>query len=250
MVIAGLSHTYRRRRVLDGVDAAFGPGVLGLLGPNGAGKTTLLRLLAGVLRPRSGRVEALGHDLRTRAGRRALRRDLGYLPQETRLPPDMSPRDFLDYIGLLKGMPDPRERAHQAEDLIRRLGLAEEADRRMGTLSAGARRRTGAAQALMGRPRLVVLDEPTAGLDPEERVRLRTLLASLDDACTVIVSTHLLDDVKALSPEIAVLARGRMVFSGPPGDLVADAPRPDARSGRPSLEEGYAALMRTVREEE
>ncbi|PSL00226.1 ABC-type multidrug transport system ATPase subunit [Murinocardiopsis flavida] len=279
VVVAGLVHAYRRRRVLDGVDAEFGPGVVGLLGPNGAGKTTLLRLLAGVLRPRTGRVEAGGHDLRTGGGRRALRRELGYLPQEAALPPDMSPRGFLDYAGLLKGMADPGERHDQAAGLIERLGLAAEADRRLGSLSAGARRRVGVAQALMGRPRLVLLDEPTADLDLEERIRLRTVLGTLGEGRTVVLCTHLLEDVTAVCPEVAVLHMGRVAFSGTAADLtgiaadrafettrppdgdsgappaplrgrvLADVPPPGARPVAPTLEEGYAALMRDLRGE-
>lgn len=252
VVITGASHTYRRRRVLDRVDLDFGPGVLGLLGPNGAGKTTLLRLLAGVLRPRTGRIEAGGHDLRTRQGRRALRRELGYLPQDAALPPDLSPRGFLDYVGVLKGMADPRERRRQTTDLIERLGLALEADRRLGSLSPGARRRVGIAQALMGRPGLILLDEPTEGLDPEERIRLRTTLATLGEGRTVVLSTHLLDDVKAVCPEVAVLHEGGIHFRGSALELTeiaADSPLSGARSVPPTMEEGYAALMRELRGE-
>jgi ABC-type multidrug transport system ATPase subunit len=280
VVISGLFHTYRNRRVLEGVDAEFGPGVLGLLGPNGAGKTTLLRLLAGVLRPRRGLIEAGGHDLRTRGGRRGLRRELGYLPQEAALPPDMTPRDFLDYAGLLKGMADPRERRHQTGELIQRLGLALEADRLLGSLSAGTRRRVGIAQALMGRPRLILLDEPTVGLDLEERIRLRTVLGTLGEGRTVVVCTHLLEDVKAVCPQVAVLHTGKVVFSGSSADLteiaadrafelpqpprggnvdalpapprrriLTEVPPPGARPVPPTMEEGYTALMRDLRRE-
>ncbi|PWV48527.1 ATP-binding cassette domain-containing protein [Nocardiopsis sp. L17-MgMaSL7] len=280
VVIAGLFHAYKRQRVLDGVDLEFGSGVLGLLGPNGAGKTTLLRLLAGVLRPRTGLIEAGGHNLRTGEGRRDLRHELGYLPQDAALPPDMSPRDFLDYVGLLKGMAEPRERRHQADELIQRLGLALEADRRLGSLSTGTQRRVGVAQALMGQPRLILLDEPTAGLDLEERIRLRAVLGTLGEGRTVVVCTHLLEDVQAVCPEVAVLHMGRVTFSGPAADLteiaadrafelmqapvsgdsgssssplrkrvLADVPPPGARPVLPTMEEGYAALIRDLRRE-
>ncbi|GAA1077831.1 ATP-binding cassette domain-containing protein [Nocardiopsis composta] len=271
VAISGLAHSFRRRRVLDGVDAEFGPGVFGLLGPNGAGKTTLIRLLAGVLRVRTGRVSAGGLDLRTRAGRRALRRVLGYLPQHAALYPDLTPRDFLGYAGLLKGMDDPRERRRRAGELLDRLDLVFEADRRIGTLSAGTRRRVGIAQALLGDPALVLLDEPTAGLDVEERIRLRALLAGLGAERTVLLSTHLLDDAAALCPEVAVLAGGRTVYtgaaaglaevaadrvfllSGPDGApgrrIVTGTPPPGARPAAPTLEDGYAALMADVRAE-
>lgn len=280
VTVSGLRHSYRRRRVLDGVDAEFGPGVLGLLGPNGAGKTTLLRLLAGVLRPRTGRIEAGGYDLRTRTGRRALRGELGYLPQDTALPPEMSPRAFLDYAGLLKGMAEPRQRRTQAAELIERLGLALVADRRVGTLSAGTRRRVGIAQALMGQPRLILLDEPTAGLDLEERVRLRAVLGTLGQGRTVVVCTHLVEDVTAACPQVVVLHTGRAVFSGQAADLteiaadrayeltgpptsahpggpyspaptrvLAESPPPGARPVAPTMEEGYTALMRDLRGE-
>lgn len=278
VVIAGLFHAYRRRRVLEGVDIEFGSGVLGLLGPNGAGKTTLLRLLAGVLRPRTGLIDVGGHDLRTGKGRRELRRELGYLPQDAVLPPDMSPRGFLDYVGLLKGMAEPRERRHQVDELIQRLGLALEADRRLGSLSTGTQRRVGVAQALMGRPRLILLDEPTAGLDLEERIRLRAVLGTLGEGRTVVVCTHLLEDVRAVCPEVAVLHMGRVVFSGPAADLteiaadrtfelmqapfsrdssaspsplrkrvLTDFPPPGARPVLPTMEEGYAALISDLR---
>ncbi|MBB6174715.1 ABC-type multidrug transport system ATPase subunit [Nocardiopsis mwathae] len=276
LVVEGLAHTYRRHRVLDRVDVEFGPGILGLLGPNGAGKTTLLRLLSGVLTPRVGRIRVGGHDLRTRSGRRALRRELGYLPQAAELPADMSPRAFLDYAGLLKAVADPAERRRQADDLIGRLGLDHDADRAMGALSAGTRRRVGVAQALMGDPRLVLLDEPTEGLDPEERIRLRVLLNGIGAGRTVVVSTHLLDDVQAVCSQVAVLDRGRTVYTGPAGDLteiaadrvfelpsdaaeagdpcggvarrvIAENAPPGARPVPPTMEEGYAALMRDLR---
>ncbi|WP_017591109.1 ATP-binding cassette domain-containing protein [Nocardiopsis potens] len=269
VAISGLAHSFRRRRVLDGVDAEFGPGVFGLLGPNGAGKTTLIRLLAGVLRVRAGRVSAGGLDLRTRAGRRALRRVLGYLPQDAALYPDLTPRDFLDHAGLLKGIDDPRERRRRAGELLDRLGLVFEADRRIGALSAGTRRRVGIAQALLGDPELVLLDEPTAGLDVEERIRLRGLLSGLGAERTVLFSTHLLDDAAALCPDVAVLAGGRTAYTGPAAGLaeiaadrvfllpapdgapdrriVTDTPPPAARPTAPSLEDGYAALMSDLR---
>ncbi|WP_017576966.1 ATP-binding cassette domain-containing protein [Nocardiopsis kunsanensis] len=280
VVVTGLSHSYRHRRVLEGVDLECGPGAMGLLGPNGAGKTTLLRLLAGVLRAKSGWIQAGRHDLRTRAGRRALRRGLGYLPQDVALPPDMSTRDFLDYVGLLKGMADPHERRRQTAEMVEHLGLDLVSDRRLGTLSAGTRRRVGVAQAFMGDPGLVLLDEPTSGLDPEERIRLRSVLGMLGGDRTVILCTHLLEDVTAVCPELAVLHAGRVAYSGstsglreiatdrtfelprPPagegfGDLgpprrerlLTDFPPPGARPVTPSAEEGYAALMHDLRGE-
>ncbi|MDA0563593.1 ABC transporter ATP-binding protein [Streptomonospora sp. S1-112] len=283
VAITGLTKTFGRRTVLDAVDLEFGAGMTGLLGPNGAGKTTLMRLLAGVLRPSSGALVVGGHDLRTRAGRAFTRRVLGYLPQHLDLYPDLSAREFLDYIALLKGVDDARTRRADVARLLDRVGLADSADLRLGGFSGGMRRRVGIAQALLGDPRLVIVDEPTAGLDPEERMRFRSLLAGLGERCTVVLSTHVLDDVAQTCPRVAVLAAGRVVYTGATSGLtayaqdrtylvdtdgpqptgaavtnaaatpegmryrvVADEPPPGAVPVAATLEDGYAALMRDI----
>lgn len=216
-------------RALDEVDLVIGDGMIGLLGANGAGKTTLLRIITGVLRPTSGRVVVGGHDLATGVGRTATKRMLGYLPQELAMYPDLSGREFLDYIALLKGLDDKRARRTQIESLLDRVAMTEHASRRIGTYSGGMKRRIGIAQTLLGDPRLIVVDEPTSGLDPEERMRFRALLASLGGGRTVILSTHILDDVAQSCSEVAVLSHGRLAFRGSTADLT------DAASGRTYL---------------
>lgn len=198
-------------------------GMIGLLGSNGAGKTTLMRILCGIIQPTNGRVLVDGHDLSDPSARRALKRVLGYLPQDIEPYPNLNPVEFLDYIGLLKGIPTAAQRKKQASELIERVGLADARKRRIGGFSGGMRRRVGIAQALMGDPRLLVVDEPTAGLDPEERVRFRTLLASLGKDRTLILSTHILDDVAQTCPFVFVLRDGRKAFDGPTSSLVDSA---------------------------
>lgn len=213
----------RKPRALDDVTCDLPHGMVGLIGPNGAGKTTLMRILAGIIRPTSGQVLMDGHDLKDARTRRALKRTLGYLPQDIEPYPQLTPLEFLDYVGVLKGIDDTRERMRQAHELIDRVGLTDVADRRIGGFSGGMRRRVGIAQALMGDPRLIIVDEPTAGLDPEERMRFRTLLASLGGDRTVILSTHILDDIAQTCPYVFVLRQGRIRYDGPTEHLTGHA---------------------------
>ncbi|WP_017591105.1 ATP-binding cassette domain-containing protein [Nocardiopsis potens] len=279
--ISGLTKVYKGgHRALDGVDLRIDGGMLGLLGANGAGKTTLMRVLTGTVRPTSGRVAVGGHDLATGAGRTAAKRMIGYLPQELTPYPDLTGREFLDYLALLKGVGGRRARRARIDGLLAQVGLEEEGGRRIAGYSGGMRRRIGIAQSLLGDPRLIIVDEPTAGLDPEERMRFRSLLASLGRDRTVLLSTHILDDVGQSCPHAAVLDRGRVVFQGRTGELaqaaagrafevpadaplpadaavvgaagaerriVTDAPPPGARPVAPTLEEGFTALLRSVR---
>ena len=180
-------------------------GMIGLIGPNGAGKTTLMRILCGVVSPTRGRVLVDGCDMAESRTRRALKKTLGYLPQDIEPYPNLTPLEFLDYVGILKGMDDGRVRRRQADELIERVGLGDVRRRRIGGFSGGMKRRVGIAQALMGDPRLLIVDEPTAGLDPEERMRFRTLIATLGSDRTVILSTHILDDVAQTCPYVCVL---------------------------------------------
>lgn len=278
--ISGLRRTFGKVTALDGLDLTVPGGMYGLLGTNGAGKTTLMRVLAGVLPPTAGTVRVGGHDLTTRTGRLAVQRRLGYLPQDLGLYPDLSAQEFLDYVGLLKGLDDTAARRRQIGELLDMVGLADAATRKLRGFSGGMRRRVGIAQALLGDPALVVVDEPTAGLDPEERIRFRTLLASIAAGRTVLLSTHIVEDVAQTCRDTAVMARGRVVFNGQVADIVQRAEgvtwelvgqgppatgvvvsavsrpdgthyrlvsssRPDPRAVpvQPSLEEGYVALM-------
>jgi ABC-type multidrug transport system ATPase subunit len=148
---------------------------------------------------------------------------LGYLPQELGLYPALSAREFLDYIAILKGLTDRRARQRQIDQLLDLAGLSDQADRRLKTYSGGMKRRVGVAQALLGDPRILIVDEPTAGLDPEERVRLRNLLAETSRRCTVILSTHIVEDVSQSCTDLAVLNEGRVLYRGDPRNLIAQA---------------------------
>lgn len=214
---------YGSHEALKGIDLHIEHGMFGLLGPNGAGKTTLLRILATLLRPSSGRVVIDSLDLSQRAQRKAVRARLGYLPQELGLYPDLTGREFLDYLGLLKRLYDRGARRQQIAALLGVVSLTAEADRKIKTYSGGMKRRLGIAQALLGDPQILVIDEPTAGLDPEERIRLRTLLTRLAEQRIVILSTHVVEDISQTCERIAVLDQGRLVFGGLTRELIEAA---------------------------
>lgn len=219
--IENLSKTYRGGvKALSNLTLTVATGMFGLVGPNGAGKTTLMRILAGLLRPSAGRVTAFGHDLATYNGRHALKMNLGYLPQELGLYPNLTAYEFLDYMAILKGITDTRERQRQTEELLEKVRLTAEAKRRLKTYSGGMKRRVGIAQALLGNPRLLIVDEPTAGLDPEERVRFRNLLADMALERTIILSTHIVEDISQSCNDLAVMRGGTVVFRGAPADLI------------------------------
>lgn len=219
--IDGLVKTYPGDvRALRGINLRIeGRGMFGLLGPNGAGKTTLMRILAGIQRPTAGRVSVFGHDLNTSRGRQAVKAVLGYLPQELGMQPDLTAREFLDYIAILKGLADARRRRRQIDELLDLVRLSEDAGRRLKTYSGGMKRRVGIAQALLGEPQLVIVDEPTVGLDPEERVRLRNLLSGIARRCAVILSTHIVEDIGQSCTDLAVIAKGDVLRQCHPREL-------------------------------
>jgi len=196
---------------------AAAPGVLGLLGPNGAGKTTLMQMIATVTRPSAGRIRFDGADVV--AGREAVRARLGYLPQDFGVYDNLSAFEMLDYIARLKGVRS-RRRVEQVLELV---NLHTVARRRLGGFSGGMRQRLGIAQALVGDPDLLIVDEPTAGLDPEERVRFRNLLSSISGRKLVILSTHIVSDVESIAGEIAVVREGRLLAFGTPEQLLQQA---------------------------
>ena len=198
-----------------------GTGMFGLLGVNGAGKTTMMRILAGLLNPTNGEVRVFGNDVTTTRGKQAVKTLLGYLPQEVGLYPDLSAREFLDYIAILKGVTDRALREREIDEMLDMVRLTDVADRRLKTYSGGMKQRVGIAQALLGEPKLLIVDEPTAGLDPEERVRFRNLLAQVAQRCAVILSTHIVEDVGHSCRDLAVLWQGKALFRGTPGELVA-----------------------------
>jgi ABC-2 type transport system ATP-binding protein len=217
--VTGLRKRFGATVALDGVDVVFAPGVNGLLGPNGAGKTTMLRILATVLPADEGRVAALGMDPSTSAGRLSVRRRLGYLPQEPGFHQQFSAFDFVDYVAILKEWADRKERHDEVRRVLSLVGLDAVMHKRIRQLSGGMRRRVGIAQALIGRPELLVLDEPTAGLDPEQRLRFRELLGTEAAGATVLLSTHQTDDVAALCQRVVVLLGGQIRFTGSPSEL-------------------------------
>ncbi|MEU0881397.1 ABC transporter ATP-binding protein [Lentzea sp. NPDC005914] len=230
----------RRRMAVDGVTLTMTRGVHGLLGPNGAGKTTLIRALATVLRPTSGTLSLLGG-----MDTRLLRRRIGYLPQEFGYYRRFTVREFVAYMAWLKEMPADEIPA-AVQRAVERVGLADRADDRLKTLSGGMVRRVGIAQAIVNDPEILLLDEPTAGLDPAQRLRFRSLLAELGTDTCVVVSTHLVEDVAAACTDVVLLADGKLVFQGTPAGLAAAGTPQDA--GDSPIERGYSALLATPRE--
>ncbi|MBK3628252.1 ABC transporter ATP-binding protein [Streptomyces sp. MBT49] len=230
----------RKRMAVDGLDLSLGTGVHGLLGPNGAGKTTLIRTLATVLRPTGGTLELLGKEAGGTGEQRATRRRIGYLPQEFGYYKRFTVREFVEYMAWLKEVPKP-EIAGAVQRAVERVGLADRADEKMKALSGGMVRRVGIAQAIVNDPTILLLDEPTVGLDPAQRLRFRELLQELGADTCVVVSTHLVEDVAAACTDVAVLAEGRLVFQGPPDEL-ASMGGPEHLGDSP-LERGYSALL-------
>ena len=197
--------------------------MIGLLGPNGAGKTTLLRLLATALPPSQGEVRVLGRDPGVPAERTGIRRRLGYLPQEAGFPRGFTAFAFVDYIALLKEWTQPDARHAEVRRVLDQVGLSDVAAKRIRAMSGGQRRRVCLAQALLGSPPVLILDEPTAGVDPEQRVTLRTVLAEIARTSIVVLSTHQTDDVAALCERVIVLDRGRVRYDGQVTELVRQA---------------------------
>jgi len=217
--IAGVSKTYPNGvRALRGVSLDVGEGLFGLLGPNGAGKSTLMRAIATLQEPDAGSISLDGIDVLARP--MEMRRRLGYLPQEFGVYPGVSARALLEHLALLKGVSSRSERTGQVEALLRLTNLHAHAGSAVERFSGGMKRRFGIAQALLGDPRLVVVDEPSAGLDPEERNRLHDLLGQVAERRVVLLSTHIVEDVRQLCTRMAVLAAGRVVLEGEPEALV------------------------------
>ncbi len=210
-------------KALDGIDLTIGEGMFGLLGPNGAGKTTLMRILAGIVLPSRGSVAISGCDLAHEKSREQVKSMLGYLPQELGMYPDLSARQFIDYMAILKGMEDSSARKQRVGQVIEMVGLTPQADRKIKGFSGGMKRRVGIAQALVNDPRILIVDEPTAGLDPEERIRFRNLLVDLATDRVVILSTHIVEDIGQTCRDMAVLSKGRILFRGSPLELTRAA---------------------------
>jgi ABC-type multidrug transport system ATPase subunit len=218
--IANLSHTYANGTVaLDGVSLSIPKGMYGLLGPNGAGKSTLMRTVATLQAPTAGTIFFGDIDVLAEPDR--LRRTLGYLPQDFGVYPRVSAYAMLDQLAVLKGITKGSERRSVVESLLEQTNLWAVRNKSIAGFSGGMRQRFGIAQALIGNPDLIIVDEPTAGLDPEERNRFLNLLAGIGDNVVVILSTHIVDDVADLCPLMTVLANGRVQLEGKPADLIA-----------------------------
>ncbi|MFJ2771925.1 ATP-binding cassette domain-containing protein [Streptomyces sp. NPDC087300] len=231
---------YPGRTVIDGLDLAVDEGVFGLLGPNGAGKTTLLKTLATVHAPRAGTVRLLGHDVSDQGARRLARRELGFLPQEFGYFPSFTVLDFVRYCAWLREVPRKRIDA-AAREAVQRVGLDGVRRRKLRQLSGGMLRRCGIAQAIVAEPKVIVLDEPTVGLDPEQRLEFRELLRELAQSSAVVFSTHLVEDIAAAADTVAVFTSGSVLFQGTPEGLASLA---DARDrGDSPIERGYMKLL-------
>jgi len=220
IIFEDLSKTYPGgHAALDKIDLEIGGGVFGLLGPNGAGKTTLMRILVTLMPPTSGRITIDGMDLEK--NRKAIRSMIGYLPQDFKDFPKLKTWEFLSYAASLSGIGDSSKRRRAVDEMLEQVGLYEVRDRRASKLSGGMKRRLGIAQALIGKPRILVVDEPTTGLDPEERIRFRNLLSRMSEEETVIIlSTHIVGDISSTCRKMALLDEGRLAFSGSPSELI------------------------------
>ena len=219
--LSGVTKRYRSLAALDDVDLELGPGITGLLGPNGAGKTTMLRVMATVLRPDDGSVRLLGRDPMDPDARTDVRRRLGYQPQELGFPRGFTAFTFVNYMAVLKEWADRSSRAAEVRRVLDLVGLGDVTTKRISRLSGGQRRRVALAQALIGAPQLLVLDEPTTGLDHEQRASLRGVLSDIAATSTMVISTHQTEDVAALCKRVVVLDSGRVHFDGTVTDLVA-----------------------------
>src|SRR5664279_4378262 len=218
--ITGLSKTYANSvRALDDVSLSIPTGMFGLLGPNGAGKSTLMRTLATLQDADSGTAR-IG-DLDVLRDKAAVRQVLGYLPQDFGVYPKVSAEELLDHLARLKGIEDRAQRGDVVATLLRQTNLHDVRKKALGGFSGGMRQRFGIAQALIGNPRLIIVDEPTAGLDPEERVRFHNLLAEIGENVIVILSTHIVSDVSDLCARMAIIDKGEVLLAGEPNQLTS-----------------------------
>lgn len=222
--LQNLSRQFGRKRAVDHINAALTPGVYGLLGPNGAGKTTLMRMICGVLKATAGDIRMNGKTMQE-LGERYYSR-LGYMPQDFGFYPDFTGREFMLYMAAVKGL-DKKSAKSRTEELLSMVNLQEAADKKIRSYSGGMKQRLGIAQALLGQPELLVLDEPTAGLDPKERVRFRNLIRDLGKESIVLLSTHIVSDIEHIADTVLIMKDGQMVYQDQWND------------GRGSLEDFY-----------
>lgn len=219
--IEGLNKSYGKVQVLKDINLQIETGLFGLLGPNGAGKTTLMKVLSTILPWKEGEVTIYGYDLLTEGDK--VRELLGYLPQYFHAPGQFTGREFLHYVGSMKGLLDKKERTDQIERLLEEVNLLPHANKKVKSYSGGMKRRLGIAQALLGNPKLIILDEPTAGLDPSERIRFRNVIEKLSKHYTIILSTHIISDIESSCEKLAVLNNGEVLFQGTTESLAEHA---------------------------
>jgi ABC-2 type transport system ATP-binding protein len=218
--INNLIRDYGRKRALDDISLEIGQGMYGLLGPNGAGKTTLMRILTTLIPKTAGAVKINGIDI---GEKRKIRELIGYLPQEFSVYPSFSVYETMDYLALLSGIESGKKRKSIILELLEKVNLHKQQKIKVKALSGGMKRRLGIAQALLNNPGLLIVDEPTAGLDPEERIRFRNLLSEFADGRVVILSTHIVEDVECSCENLAILKEGKLVYAGKAGGLIAHA---------------------------
>lgn len=214
LTIDRLTKQYKNKIAVDRVSLHLKPGVCGLLGANGAGKTTLMRMICGVLKPTGGTVFFEGNDVSTEE----YRKNLGYLPQDFGYYPGFTGLEFLDYMALLKGLPKSAAKK-RSQELLELVGLKNDGNKKIKTYSGGMKQRLGIAQAMLNRPKLLVLDEPTAGLDPKERVRFRELIEDLGKKNIVLLSTHIVSDIEQAADRILMMKDGQIIFDGIQSDV-------------------------------
>ncbi|GCE11807.1 ABC transporter ATP-binding protein [Tengunoibacter tsumagoiensis] len=224
IIIDHMNKVYRGNvHALNDISLTIPDGMFGLLGPNGAGKTTTMRIMAGILRPTNGTLQIGPFDATTERGRNEVKKILGYLPQDLGMYPDLSAYEFLDYIGILKGLNQRTQRHKRVTELLEMVALADVARRKIKTFSGGMKRRVGIAQALLNDPQLLIVDEPTAGLDPEERIRFRNLLSDLAGGNrTVLLSTHIVEDIAQTCQNLAVIKSGQTIFQGSIAEMLKE----------------------------
>ena len=221
LILEDVTKQYAGTTAVKQVSLDLHPGVTGLLGANGAGKTTLMRMICGILRPTAGTVCFRTENDILNASEELYRDALGYLPQDFDYYPDFTGREFLMYMAALKGI-DKRAAKRKCEELLQTVNLEKAADKKIKTYSGGMKQRLGIAQAVLNEPRILILDEPTAGLDPKERVRFRNLIADLGRDAIVILSTHIVSDVEHIADRILMMKDGSIVFDGQAADIQGD----------------------------
>jgi ABC-2 type transport system ATP-binding protein len=220
LAITNLSKTYSNgTKAINNINLQLGNGMFGLLGPNGAGKSSLMKTIAGLQKPDSGTILFNGTDIVKDP--LAVKKQLGFLPQDFGVYPKISAYDLLTHIAVLKGLTNNSERKEQVNALLQKVNLYQQRNKEVHTFSGGMRQRFGIAQALLGNPKLIIVDEPTAGLDPEERNRFNNFLSEMGEDIIIILSTHLVEDVKNLCTEMAVMLQGQLLAHGKPNDFIA-----------------------------